>query len=174
MNKIPSQIELAVAFTFGFLFISIPLYLFLNLTVIPEWIAAFISQGLLNLIGQNFIFSWSGGFPVLSNGVYSVQIISLCSGVLEISVLAGIISASMDVSFKNRLKGFALSIFFVEIINVSRIVLSILAMGSDTFVFFHDFLFRLTLIIGVVLFYFFWYVLVEKQGFKRFKPKNSR
>ncbi len=165
MDKSPSQLELAVAFTFGFLFISIPLYLFLNLTVIPEWLAAFLSQGLLSLLGYGFLFSWSGGFPVLSNGVYSVQIISLCSGVLEISVLAGIILASMDVSFKNRLKGFALSVFFVEVINVSRIVLSVLAMGSEAFVFFHDFLFRLTLIIGIVLFYFFWYVLVEKQGF---------
>ena len=101
----------------------------------------------------------------MTNGLYSVQIVSLCSGVLEISVLAGIILASMDVSFRKRLEGIAFGVVFIEFINVSRIVLSVLALGSGSFVFFHDFLFRLTLIIGIVMFYFFWYVLVEKQGF---------
>jgi exosortase/archaeosortase family protein len=161
------SLDLAIAFSFGFLFIAMPLYLFLNLTVIPEFIAAFLSQVLLSLFGQSFIMGWAGGFPILTNGFYSVQIIGLCSGILEISVLAGIIFASMDVSFRNRVKGFVLGIFFIEIINVFRIVLSVLALGSNSFVFFHDFLFRLTLIIGIVMFYFFWYVLVEKQGFKK-------
>jgi exosortase/archaeosortase family protein len=171
--KTLNSFELGIAFSFGFLFTAIPVYLFLSLTVIPEWVAAFLSQCFLGLLGWNFTLTWTGGFPVLSNGFYSVQIIGLCSGVLEISVLAGVIFASMDVSFKKRVEGFVLSVFFIEFLNTSRIVLSVLALGSKSFVFFHDFLFRLTLIIGIVLFYFFWYVLVEKQDFSRLTRNNN-
>ncbi|MGC9114141.1 MAG: hypothetical protein ACP5IG_03605 [Candidatus Micrarchaeia archaeon] len=113
-----------------------------------------------------------GGVPhlhfeggVLSAGVVDAEFSGLCSGKLELAVLLGVLVASRDRSWAARVLGFLCGVVVVFCFNVFRVVASLLASGSAWLGLVHDFLFRASLVLVVVVFYWAWYSWLSRTRF---------
>ena len=103
----------------------------------------------------------------------AAQINNLCAGDIEIALLAAIVLSTFDRPLRRRLWGVFFGLATILIVNPIRISV-VLATGyysnwqwAD---FTHDILFRLTLLVVIVGYYFIWYVkydaVKKKLGFK--------
>ncbi|MFA5930879.1 MAG: exosortase/archaeosortase family protein [archaeon] len=84
----------------------------------------------------------------------------LCTGILEIIVLASAILASFGVSWKKKLQGILVAIILGVIFNLLRIVITvniILGQEGQIVEFTHDLLFRVILFVYIVGFYVLWF-----------------
>ena len=97
---------------------------------------------------------------IILNGL-NAQITDLCAGDIEMSLLFAAILSTWDRTWKNRIFGVIIGFLFIVIINIIRVFL-VLLVGFYTNLqwadFTHDVLFRLTLIIVIVVYYYVWYV----------------
>lgn len=90
----------------------------------------------------------------------------LCTGVLEMIVLASAILASFGVSWKKKLQGILAAIVLGVIFNLLRIVLTInIILGQEGQIveFTHDLLFRVILFVYIVGFYVLWFYWAERK-----------
>ncbi len=138
------------------LFIALPLYLLFSSTTFLHEIAARLSQVFLSLLGKASVLSFNG-VPFLQVENLSVEISNLCSGGLELALLAGFILASKDRTKKHRAKGLVAGFLFFTVFNAARIAFTVNSFGTVWFEPLHEALFRVVLIIGLVTFYAIWY-----------------
>jgi len=103
-----------------------------------------------------------GGNPamiLLSTG-HIISISFLCTGLLEIGVLAAAILASSGISWGKRIAGVFVAAFFAHAFNLARIVTTVFAaieQPPHIAELAHDVLFRATLFIVVFVIYFAWF-----------------
>lgn len=152
----------AAKFTLGFALSASAAYFILYLTgnLLSE-IAARCSE----MVGKSFVeqitYASTEGFPHLqgiANGVaFDAEISELCSGKLELAVMAGLLLASRDKPLAERMKGIALGAFLLLAFNPFRIALTLASVGTPYLAIVHDALFRVSLVILLVVFYAFWY-----------------
>ncbi len=119
-----------------------------------------LSGSLLSIIGVQHSIVY-GVEPAIVVGGVQAQIGNLCAGDIEIALMSAILLATWDRPIKQRLWGIVGGLLVVFITNPIRIA-TVLGVGYYTdwvwANFTHDVLFRLTLIIIIVLYYFVWYV----------------
>jgi exosortase/archaeosortase family protein len=103
------------------------------------------------------------GDYVLYSG-YVFEIVDLCSGRLELALVLAFIFATPDRSWRGKLIGGALSVPFIFVFNVIRIVSVITAAGGNLMyaAFLHEVSFRVFLFITLIGYYFLWYTLSFK------------
>lgn len=116
------------------------------------------------LLAKNFFETrivFSEFFPHLQGTVggsfFDAEINDLCSGRLELAVMAGLVFASRDKKFLERIKGIFLGAILLLVFNPFRIFLTLSSVGTPFLFLVHDVLFRLSLIIVLVTFYALWY-----------------
>jgi exosortase/archaeosortase family protein len=161
------ELKKTFVFLIYFLLLFIIIYLFLNNFCYKyiNYFYGFISNFFLSklfLINTNFVFDNINNISIilLNSLNYPIFITSLCTGILEFSLISSAILASRGVKLKNRIIGFLLSIPLVVVFNIFRIVFTILILiylSLSVAEFLHSFLFRLFLIIIVIVFYYFWF-----------------
>ncbi len=167
INKKENSFSLGLKFIlyFGiyFLLFYFVFYL-LNINELLSWIAGNISVYLLTLlnISTNLSYpTWSNGYPVINGTInsvsFSAELVQLCAGGLELSVIWAAILSTSDRSLLDRIKGIILALFVILVFNPLRITLTLLLMGSAYLPLFHDLLFRALLIIVILGTYAFWY-----------------
>jgi len=91
----------------------------------------------------------------------------LCSGDIEIALLASLLVASIDVLLIWRVVGALLGAGFLLLLNPLRIAITLQitkGSGMEAGDFYHSLIFRLFLFVVLVLYYFAWYRLVAKLG----------
>ena len=102
-----------------------------------------------------------GFFPhlqgVVGGSFFDAEINDLCSGRLELAVMAGLVFASRDKPVAERIKGIFLGALVLLAFNPLRIFLTLSAIGTPFLVLVHDVLFRISLVIVLVTFYALWY-----------------
>lgn len=136
--------------------IALPLYLLFSSTTFLHEIAARGAQFFLSLLGKTATLVFNGVPHLLLPGL-DVEINNLCSGGLELALLAGFIIASKDRNKEHRAKGLAAGFIFFIFFNAARIAFTVNSFGTPWFEPLHEALFRAVLIIGLVTFYAVWY-----------------
>ncbi|MCD6414615.1 MAG: exosortase/archaeosortase family protein [Candidatus Diapherotrites archaeon] len=126
-----------------------------------EWVTAVLTSWVLILFGVSTTAFCTN--PPTLTGVFAlpVEILPLCVGDLELAILIGAILATEDRSWRNRFVGAIAGFLFVLLINPIRIALTLASgvwFGAPVMVFLHSLFFRLTLLVVLVGFYWFWYV----------------
>ena len=94
------------------------------------------------------------------------EITQLCSGDIEIALLASLLIASIDVLFIWRVLGALLGAGLLLLLNPLRIALTLWitkSAGMETGDAYHSLIFRLFLFVILVLYYFAWYRLFAKR-----------
>lgn len=152
-------------FLFYFLISFLFIYFFLLKTILYFGINYFygsLSSFILNTIyflPTTFYFDIIDKTSVLlvSSLSYPVVIVSLCTGILEFSLLSSAILATLYVSFIKKIKWLlisALAIIFFNLLRITLTVFIIHSLSLNTANFFHGFLFRFFLVLIVVGIYF--------------------
>jgi exosortase/archaeosortase family protein len=102
--------------------------------------------------------------PTILVGNVIAQINNLCAGDIEIALLFAIVLETWDRTWRQRIWGCIFGFLLIMIINPLRIAI-VLAAGHyaswSTADLAHDLLFRVSLIIIIVLYYYVWYVHYE-------------
>ncbi len=160
-TKKSNTLKLAFKFVSLFLALFIGSYFLLSLTNFPNYLAAITSQLVLQLFfGMDSSLVLNQAFPIIQTPNLLAQIIDLCSGKIEIAVLAGIIFSSFEKRMDYRIKGFLVGLFVMLTFNAFRIALTIYLFDLGNLewsAIFHDLLFRIFLIIVIVSYYAIWY-----------------
>ena|GEM_PF-2300175 len=126
--------------------------------------AAFAGKNLFGL-EVNYLAGAPPRLAGYSNGGwFDAEIAGLCSGALELAVLAGMIAATRDKPLKERLKGIVAGGIAILVFNPLRIAATLLFSGSPALALVHDVLFRLSLVIVLVTFYATWYFWVPRTN----------
>jgi exosortase/archaeosortase family protein len=117
-------------------------------------------HGLLSMAGVES--SVSGNVLTMEVGGESVDFVisQLCSGDVEIALLASLLIASFDVLLIWRILGALLGAGVLLLLNPVRIAITLLITkeeGIDAGDFYHTLIFRLFLFVILVLYYFAWY-----------------
>jgi len=166
----------AMVFLAGIIGFSAFIYLLVYPLVMWQMqaITAMLSSVVLNLLGIPSVMI-SGVPPIITAGALTAQIVPLCVGDIELAVLIAAILSTADRKWKERIHGAVMAIVFVFIINPIRIALTLGAgawLGIDAMVFLHTFLFRLTLLVVLVVFYAAWYLWPVKIKRKKERKKG--
>ena len=132
-------------------------------------IAVYSTQAVLSLAGMQTTVSFPDD-PHLANSVFDAEFIDLCGGGLELAVLTGVILATWDRSWRQRAFGAVLGLLVLLIINPLRIAVTLLLFNAEQAAlseFFHSVLFRASLLLVIIGFYYVWYLKlsVENKGF---------
>lgn len=138
--------------------------------------AASAAHWLLSLFGVPAQLVFLQEPTIIVGNVYA-QINSLCAGDIEIALLLAIILASWDRTWRQRFIGCIFGILTVLIVNPIRIAVVLgagHAYGWELADFAHDILFRASLFLIIVGFYFIWYTQYDrfaqiKARFLKFK-----
>ncbi len=168
------KVKSSFYFLLFFLVSFIVIYLVLSKTILYVYINYFyglVSTFLLNVIysvDASFVFDniLNASIINISSLGYPVIINSLCTGILEFTLLVSAIISSIGVSWRNRLYGVLTAIGVVIIFNSLRITFTtfiITRFNLSIANFLHGFLFRLFLIIIVIGTYWLWLRYVYKQ-----------
>jgi len=111
--------------------------------------------------------------PVLMHLNEKTIIISyLCTGLLELTLIVSLIIGSIGIPLKKRIIGSLIAIPLTYAFNIARIIITINAIMSfnETIVdLVHNLLFRITLFIVIVGFYFFWFFWATNKHLNIFK-----
>ena len=158
----------AIRFVLIFLLVFAFFYL-VPYSVLPwhqmEFITANISVNVLNTIDSGYgIYDFEGVW--IQNGDFEALIIPLCTGYLEMVVLAGLIVASEDRTVRSRLIGIIggfLVIFFINPFRVAWTISIIRSSSLDTAMFAHDVMFKLFLFVFLVGYYILWYIFLRNK-----------
>ncbi|MBI3588724.1 exosortase/archaeosortase family protein [Candidatus Micrarchaeota archaeon] len=142
-------------------------------------IAAYSGAAVLSAFGASASVSHPPGdaFPHIEGSVggnvFDAQIGGLCSGAVELAVLAGIVLASRDRPLRKRAWGFLLGALVFLFFNPLRIALTLLAVGSWALPLLHDVLFRVTLVIAIVAYYAVWHVFLSSPPSSRASRRGA-
>ena len=127
--------------------------------------AAHVLLGLIGVPAQ-LVF---GLEPTIIINSISAQITNLCAGDVEIALLMAIILATWDRTWRQRAFGCIFGLLLIFIVNPIRITI---VLGTGYYGnwgianFAHDVLFRISLLIIIVLYYYIWYVKYESINTK--------
>ena len=168
----------AFKFVLFFLALALPTYLFLGQFPSLNYLAAYSSAWLLQnafSLPVQVIAGYS--HPFLSLPGLMVEIVDLCSGKLEAALMFGFLFASVEKPFRYRIQGFLAGVLLLAFFNAVRIAVTVNFFATNDIpssAFFHDVLFRLSLVLFLVTYYALWYYydLPRKPVSKRF-PKPS-
>jgi len=98
---------------------------------------------------------------------FVINIISLCSGKLEIALLISFILATSEIKLIYRIIGSIVAIIFIILFNFLRILITIYFISINdlkTSEFLHDILFRIFLFFSIAFFYYIWLkISIKKQ-----------
>ncbi len=160
-QDVSSELKKAFKFVLLFLALSLPAYLVLERLSLLNYIAAYSSAWLLqNLFSLPTIVVEGYSHPFLSLQGFMVEIIDLCSGKIEIALMFGFLFASFEKSLSYRIKGFLVGLFLLLVFNAVRIAFTVQSFASNSLgvsAFFHDVLFRVSLVLFLVTYYALWY-----------------
>lgn len=130
----------------------------INLYALKSAIAGF-SNFFLHIIGVPSTLMF-GAEPTIVVGNINAQITNLCAGNIEIALLPAIILATWDRPWRKRLWGVAFGLALIFVVNITRIT-TVLGIGFyagwQTADVMHNLLFRISLIIIILLYYYVWY-----------------
>lgn len=144
------------------IFFSVLLFLF---TWFPEnffeKITAKASNAAYSMLGISGTITRQNNeiFIRINNGP-NIFFSSLCIGLLETILLVSAIAATFEISWKKRLLGIIVGIIAVFAFNITRIVVTTLAIlnaGIETAEFTHNMLFRVFLFVAIAGLYAGWY-----------------
>lgn len=143
----------------AYFIISILLLSHLNLSL--SRVVAVASKEILNFFGNNFALD---GVNLINNQL-DVEINDLCAGTTELAMIFAAIMASYDVEIKKRLQGVIVGMSLVLVLNPIRISTTIIAFQKSEIIgaIMHDFLFRISLILTVIVYYMLWYNVSVKR-----------
>lgn len=119
--------------------------------------AAKASQAGLAAFGEQTTYS-EGAYPQLTSAKFNATINDVCSGGIELIVLFGIIFASIERPMRDRIKGFLMGVVVLVVFNIIRITATLLFLSE----FLHSILFRITLILVIVGYYWYWLTVMSK------------
>ena len=117
-------------------------------------------SGIILSVTGNFAFVSGEPNPVITFPAGQAEIIDLCSGSLELLIMAAIIFATWDAPLKKRVYGFLMGTAFILLVNPVRIAVTLLfaVYGGWSFAdLVHGILFKLALLIVIAGFYYIWY-----------------
>ncbi len=167
LNRVEKIIQ-AIKFLAIFLLIFTVLYSSINFYLISvELIYSNTSASILELLG----FKGSITVKESLNSVWIVfpsiiiQISFLCSGLIELFVLISAVLASINTKLEKRVIGVLWSLPTIFVFNNARIVITSLILFNSSLEFAdlaHNFLFRASLLIVIVGFYWIWFYWAEK------------
>jgi exosortase/archaeosortase family protein len=143
---------LKMAVVAGLLFI-----LFQPVELILQRAIAQLSQNVLEMLGT-IIIQTSNPIQFFADN-YKIEISPLCSGLLEVCLLAGAVMATKGKKWKSKLKGIVVGIVLLQTFNVIRITATIMQLNHTSIefaTFTHDVLFRIVLLIGFAILYGAW------------------
>ena len=166
--KEKDAVEKAVRFILIFSLVFSFFYL-VPYSVLPwhqmEFVTANISVNVLNTIDSRYeIYDFDGVW--IQNEAFEALIIPLCTGYLEIVVLAGLIVASEDRTLRSRIFGMIggfLAIFFINPFRVAWTIGIIRSSSLDTAMFAHDVMFKVFLFVFLVGYYVLWYIFLRNK-----------
>ncbi|MFH1779650.1 MAG: exosortase/archaeosortase family protein [Candidatus Micrarchaeota archaeon] len=153
-------------FFFLFSALACVVFFFTPLNFETQKIVAETSAFLLTSTGINTTYIESNPPHLIGEG-FNAEINEVCSGGIEIIVLFGIIFASFEKTWKERMNGFLIGLILLIALNFFRIVATLHFLSE----FMHSFLFRITLIIAIVGYYWYWFY--EPTVFKRVFSNNQ-
>ncbi|MEM4662944.1 MAG: archaeosortase/exosortase family protein [Candidatus Diapherotrites archaeon] len=148
-----------LVFVFSFLILSFIFYsLFLEITA---HVIAIIASKLLGIFGYSSEVILGEPVIIIVNAKYMIEISYLCTGLLETAVIISAILASFGIDLKKRGLGVIIGIIFVNSLNIFRILVTIFAItntqDSVYLEFIHNVLFKVTLFVGIALYYAIWF-----------------
>lgn len=143
------------------LFSFIPIEIFENFF-------AYLSLFFLNILGiGGKIVQGEPVLILLHNYDFPIAITYLCTGLLEMLILASVIIASFGVGAKEKILGIIAALVAIVIFNTFRIVatvLMILNLDLQTAELSHNILFRIFLFLVIAGFYFVWFMWAVKRS----------
>ncbi len=143
-----------------------------------EQVEGFVAEQALFVLEANSIrgiLELSEPVLILLSTGHTISISFLCTGLLEIAVLASAILASYGISWSRRILGVLIAVFFAHLFNLARIVITVFAvLEQPPYVaeLAHDFLFRLLLFAIVFLMYAVWFAIVTGK-LQAYVPKGK-
>ena len=156
----------ALKFIAGFLVffaVAYALVFFTPLNHALKTTAAYSTQAVLTAAGVQTTASFPDN-PHLANSEFDAEFVDLCGGGLELAVLIGVILATWDRSWRQRLYGAGLGVFVLLALNPLRIAVTLLLFDAEQAALselFHGFLFRFSLILLIVGYYYIWYLKIS-------------
>ena len=147
-----------IVFLFTLFLVSGGLYLVLSpLEIHMQTLETNHVRGMLNSVG---VVSRDAELPhQFSVNEKLIEISPLCSGFVEMVLLIGAIAATRNVSWKKRALGIIAGVLALYVLNLFRIVITILQLVHTNLAFAeftHDILFRVGLILGFAIIYGAW------------------
>jgi len=144
--------------------------------VIPLSSSFWAGMGVFHTQAASGILATFGTGSSVSGNVITIEVVGedtdfaitqLCSGDIEIALLASLLVASIDVLLIWRLVGAFLGAGFLLLLNPLRIAVTLQitkGSGMEAGDFYHSLIFRLFLFVVLVLYYFAWYRLAARRG----------
>jgi len=90
----------------------------------------------------------------------TINIVWLCTGILEMIILISTIIVTFKIGFREKIIGIISAIIIGHLFNLLRIIITIniyLTQNSTVLEFAHDFLFKATLFLYIIIVYVFWF-----------------
>lgn len=155
-----------------FLATFVLLYFVLTPLIAPAWhaIGVFSANGanwLLNMFGFDTTVSENVLRTSVDGTQYDFVVSQLCSGDVEIALLASLLIASFDILLSWRIAGSFIGAFGIILINPVRIALTLgltKTLGLNAGDVAHSFIFRIFLFVFLVTYYFVWYRMCKGRG----------
>ena len=177
-KKAGAEAEKSLRFLFLAFFSLIVLFVLSGLVPL-EFYELFVANTVLNALNAGGIDGIiHPGEPVVIElaGGPNIVISYLCTGLLEVIVLASVIIASLGIPINKRIIGVALgtaAAFFVNLARILATIYFLYSSSAETVEFFHDIFFRLTLFITIFLFYAIWFRWAIGGGKRRAREKKA-
>ena len=161
-----------VFFVLGFLFFYV---------ILTGIVYAFPKGFFERIVGEsiNFLINLQGiKTQTISGEQFDIHLVTsgtiiiiswLCTGILEIIILASTMLATFGVKLREKILGIIIAIIVGFIFNLVRIIITIniiLTQNAQTFELAHDLLFRATLFLYIVIVYVIWFHLSIQKNRK--------
>ncbi|MCX8190447.1 MAG: exosortase/archaeosortase family protein [Candidatus Diapherotrites archaeon] len=126
-----------------------------------EFFTAKISAAILEAVGYSTKIITDEPVKIIVNSKHTIEISYLCTGIIETIVVVSAVAASLGISLKKRLIGALAGAIFVNVLNILRIIVTIVAISNLKDIgfvdFIHNVLFRATLFVGIAVYYAVWF-----------------
>jgi len=179
-KELQKQARISARFLAVFLLSFFVIYTLISFLPVElfEHFTALLCAFAFSLFGYSSNIILGEPVQILVNGKYLIEISYLCTGLLESTIITSAILASFGISIRKRVVGILAGIFFVNFLNVLRIALTVHAIVTSQNVayidFIHNFLFRLTLFVGIACYYAAWFLLATSNPKLNLCTKKSK
>ncbi|MEM4598880.1 MAG: exosortase/archaeosortase family protein [Candidatus Diapherotrites archaeon] len=164
-KELLASAKFLILFLIYFFIISIIFY-FLPLEIF-EFLTAKTTATVLEILGYSAEVLFGEPAKIIVNSKHNIEISYLCTGLLETTLIISAIAASAGISIKKRAIGALVGVAFVNALNILRIVATIVAIANlndiGTVDFIHNVLFRVTLFVGIALYYAAWFFISTRD-----------